>query len=434
MAKKYKLSNEDKQLIEEKLKEDIFIESDPGNQIRPDVSPIDYYRLDKMDFNWIVMNPMAKMITEYLEKNQSTLSEAIKITSPEQKLLYFWWHFDGQVTNGGISQFIYNGYDKYFQPILNGLKLLPDKTYYQFVEKVYLFYLKEKMNDKFISDATAEYFKINEQLSKDVETFIRDNQIKFIKPIDKNYTGRIEHKTDNVLELLEVQNGIPEGKYESYRDNVKVQEIIYSRGKSVIEKKFREGQLYEEKKNDDTIKNLEHTLEYYSNGQLKSHRKRIIKDRYNSDLIYSEKFYDSGIIKEQYWKDDTQKFHTKRYFSDGQIRSYHTVIQRGDSRFDHLVEYLICFDENRNETLINGNGVFHDYGFIDDFRHGFYTCVKNCKNYLANGESTNYKDGKLWLKTNYVNGLENGFNIEYDEDGNEEIREYENGKFIRRIK
>ena len=58
----------------------------------------------------------------------------------------------------------------------------------------------------------------------------------------------------------------------------------------------------------------------------------------------------------------------------------------------------------------------------------------NCKNYLANGESLRYKDGKLMLKTNYVNGLKNGFEIEYHGNGNEEIREYDNGKFIRKIK
>ena len=443
MAKNYKLSNQDKKLIDGKLKEDIFNKTDSENQIRPEVSPIDYYRLNNMDFNWIILDPMSKAVTEYSEKNLSNLSESIKITSPEQKLLYFWWYLDGQVTNGGFSQFLFNGYDKYFQPILNGLKLLPNKTYYELVEKVYLFYLKEQMDivdrgkidfTTFLSDADAEYFKINEQLYKDVETFIRDNQIKFIKPIEKNYTGQIEHETDNVLELLEVQNGIPGGKYERYKDNVKVQEIIYSGGKSVIEKNFREGQLYEEKKNDDTIKNLEHTLQYYTNGKLKSHLKRIIKDRYNSDLIYSDKFYDSGIIKEQYWEDETQKNHIKRHFSDGQIRSYHTFKKLDDGSGNNLVEYLICFDENRKETLINGNGVFYDHGFKEDSMRRFYSKVVNCKNYLAYGESLHYKDGKLWLKTNYVNGLENGFNIEYDEDGNEEIREYENGKFIRRIK
>lgn len=437
----YKLSNEDKILIDGKLKEDFFNKTDPENQVRPEVLLIDYYRLNNMDLNWIILDPMSRAVTEYSEKNKSDLAESIKITSPEQKLLYFWWYLDGQVTNGGFSQFLFNGYDRYFQPILNGLKLLPNKIYYELVEKVYLFYLKEQMGivdkgkiEKFLSDANAEYFKINEQLYKDVENFIRDNQSKFIKPIEKNYTGKIEHTTDNALELLEVQNGIPEGKYEKYTNNVIVQEIIYSQGKSVIEKKFRQGLLYEEKRNDDSIKNLEHTLEYYSNGKLKSHLKRIIKDKHNRDLIFSEKFYDSGIIKEQYWQDDTQKNHIKRYFSDGQIRSYHTYKRLDNDSGDNLFEYLICFDENGKETLINGNGVFYDHGFKEPRRYGFYSKVVNCKNYLANGESLQYKDGKLWIKTNYVNGLENGLNIEYDANGKEEIREFENGKFIRRVK
>lgn len=441
MDKNYQLSTEDKKLIDRKLKDDIFNKTDSENQIRPEVLLIDYYRLNNMDFNWMILDPMSNAVTEYSEKNKLYLSESIKITSPEQKLLYFWWYLDGQVTNGGFSQFLFNGYDRYFQPILNGLKLLPNKTYYELVEKVYLFYLKEQMGtvdrdqlEKLLSDSTAEYFKINEQLYKDVENFIRDNQTRFIKPIEKNYTGRIEHKADNVLELLEVQNGIPEGKYERYKNNVIEQETIYSRGKSVIEKKFRQGQLHEEKKNDDTIKNLEHTLEYYPNGKLKSHLKTIIKGRYNQDLISSEKFYDSGIIKQQYWQDDTQKNHIKRYFSDGQIRSYHTYKKRDDDSGDNLSEYLICFDENRQETLINGNGVFYDHGFKEPRRYGFYSTILNCKNYLANGESLHYRDGILLHTTNYVNGLKNGLEVTCHKNGNEEIREYENGKFIRRIK
>ena len=73
-------------------------------------------------------------------------------------------------------------------------------------------------------------------------------------------------------------------------------------------------------------------------------------------------------------------------------------------------------------------------GVTEPRRYGFYSTVLNCKNYLANGESLHYRDGKLWLKTNYVNGLKNGLDITYAGNGNEEIREYENGKFIRRIK
>src|SRR5689334_12110421 len=114
----YKLSNEDKILIDGKLKEDIFNKTDPENQVRPEVLLIDYYRLNNMDLNWIILDPMSRAVTEYSEKNKSDLAESIKITSPEQKLLYFWWYLDGQVTNGGFSQFLFNGYDRYFQPIL----------------------------------------------------------------------------------------------------------------------------------------------------------------------------------------------------------------------------------------------------------------------------------------------------------------------------
>ena len=432
MKRNYKLSTEDKQLIEEQLKRDLFNKTDPENQVRPAISPIDYYRLHSMDFNWVILNPLSKMVSEYLEKNQLELTDAIAVTSPEQKLLYFWWYLDGQVTNGGFSQFIDNGYAKYFQAVLNGLQLLPNKKYYELVEKVYFLYLKER--PYFINQSNIPYFKINAQLYKDVEAFIRDHQQQFIQPIDKKYTGRVEYRTNNILEVLEVKKGVPEGKYEKYVDDVKVEEIVYRKGKKVAEKKFREGLLYEEKRNDDTIKNMEHILEYYPNGQLKSYKKRIVKDEYNSNRVFEDRFYDTGIIKAQYWEDETKKNHLKRYFSDGQLRSYQTFKKLDDGSFNNLNEYLICFDEDRKETLINGNGIFLDYDFKEDSRYGFYNYVVNCKNYLANGESTGYQNGILWLKTTYVNGVEHGFTVDYDDNGNEKcIREFENGKFVRRI-
>ncbi|ACU63591.1 DMP19 family protein [Chitinophaga pinensis] len=429
-----KLSTEDKQLIEEHLNGDLYSKTDPENQIRPEISPVDYYRLHNMDFNWAVLSPLSKMVAEYLEQNQLDLTEAIAITSPEQKLLFFWWYLDGQVTNGGFSQFIDNGYDKYFPPVLNGLKLLPNKKYYELVEKVYFRYLKGRLST--INQNNIPYFKINAQLYKDVEAFIREHQEQFIKPIDKKYTGRLEYRTGNILEVLEVKKGVPEGKYEKYVDDVKVEEIVYRKGKQVAEKKFKEGLPYEETRSDDTVKNMEHTLKYYPNGQLESHTKKIVKDSYNSNMVFKDRFYDTGIIKAQYWEDETEKIHIKRYFDDGQIRSYHTLKKIENERFNKLSEYLICFDENRKETLINGNGIFYDYDFKEEnSRFSFYSYVVNCENYLSNGESIGYQNGKLWLKRTFINGIEHGLNIEYDDNGNEEaIREYESGKFVRVVK
>ncbi|SFO55713.1 protein of unknown function [Chitinophaga sp. YR627] len=434
MKTNYKLSTADKEFIEGHLNGDLYSKTDPEDQIRPEISPIDYYRLHNMDFNWAVLSPLSKMVAVHLEKKQQDLTEAIAVTSPEQKLLFFWWYLDGQVTNGGFSQFIDNGYDKYFPPVLNGLKRLPNKKYYELVEKVYFLYLKDKHD--IINKNNIPYFKINAQLYKDVEAFIRAHQEQFIKPIDKKYTGRVEHRTNNVLEVLEVKKGVPEGKYEKYVDDVQVEEIVYRKGKQVAEKKFKEGQPYEEKRSDDSIRNMEHILKYYPNGQLESHTKRIVKDSYNSNMVFRDRFYDTGTIKAQYWEDETEKIHIRRYFDDGQIRSYHTLKKIENERFNKLSEYLICFDENKKETLINGNGVFYDYDFEEEnSRFSFYNYVVNCENYLSNGESIGYKDGKLWLKRTYVNGVEHGLNIEYDDSGNEEaVREYENGKFVRVVK
>jgi hypothetical protein len=258
------LSREDKKIVERKLEEDVFNITDPEFQVRPQVSPVNYYRLHAMDFIWIILDPMSRMVTEFSEKTGLGLAQSIKITCPEQKLLYFWWYLDGQVTNGGFSQFIYNGYDRYFQPVLNGLRLLPDRRYYKLVEQVYAYYLKEgldtidrsqidyfkdKFNDnKLLPHADSEYLKINNQLYEDIENFIRNNQASFIQPVEKTYTGIIEIRKENILERLEVENGKAEGTHTKYIDDAKTEEIIYHKGREVVKRRFREGVLYEEEK------------------------------------------------------------------------------------------------------------------------------------------------------------------------------------------
>ncbi|MCS3798558.1 hypothetical protein GGD38_003928 [Chitinophagaceae bacterium OAS944] len=64
MVNNYQLSNEDKKLIDGKLKEDIFNKTDSENQIRPEVLLMDYYRLNNMDFNWIILDPMSKLLQQ----------------------------------------------------------------------------------------------------------------------------------------------------------------------------------------------------------------------------------------------------------------------------------------------------------------------------------------------------------------------------------
>jgi antitoxin component YwqK of YwqJK toxin-antitoxin module len=159
----------------------------------------------------------------------------------------------------------------------------------------------------------------------------------------------------------------------------------------------------------------------------------MIKDSHNNDMIFRERYYDDGTIKAQYWVDDDLTFHDKKYFPDGQLRSYKTSRKREDGSVDYIHNYNMCFDENREQTLMEGNGIFYDYDFKEDNSSLFFYSIINCKNHLANGEYIGYINGKLSYRTTYVNGLEHGLHTQLDEQGNKKsIREFENGWYVQR--
>lgn len=73
---------------------------------------------------------------------------------------------------------------------------------------------------------------------------------------------------------------------------------------------------------------------------------------------------------------------------------------------------------------------------MDNYKteYGNYKDIITCKNYKADGESLFYKNGIIRRRETYLDGFQNGIQIEYDDKGKEKsIREYKNGKYIRKI-
>lgn len=440
------LSQTDKKIILEHLKKDEFGSIDNSLVFKPEISKIDYYRLKEMDFNWEILKPLSAKVSSYCEANKFNHKVGIKILNEEQKALYFWWYLDGQVTNGGFSQFIYNGYDKYFPAILKGLKLLPNKEYYNLVEKVYLYYIQEGLENldrnkidyfknkfyenDFLSKADNLYFKLNNQLYVDFEVFIRKNQTKFIQSIDDEISGEIcEKKDDNIEETIMLLNGLPNGYYIKKDKSILIEKLKYENGKTTEEYKYENGILYKKiyfNISDST--KLE--IKYFPNGVIKEENLIKIKDKHNWNYITQKEFYENGNIAFEFWEDDKLRNNIKKYFLDGTLKSHFRRWKKKDESWINETEYLICFDENRKETLINGNGVFLDSRKTEYSNYGYFI---NCKNYKANGESLYYKDEKIWRRETYLDGMQNGIQIEYDENGNEKrISDYKNGKIIQK--
>ena len=70
------------------------------NQLKPDFEKSTFDNLHSWDLGWAILRP----INIAADKNQEKLLS--KRLSPGQKLLYFFWYLDAEVTNGGFLQFI----------------------------------------------------------------------------------------------------------------------------------------------------------------------------------------------------------------------------------------------------------------------------------------------------------------------------------------
>lgn len=322
-------SQTDKKIILEHLKKDEFASIDNSLIFKPEISKIDYYRLKEMDFNWEILKPLSEKVTNYCEENQFNHRVGIKILNEEQKALYFWWYLDGQVTNGGFSQFIYNGYDKYFPAILKGLKLLPNQEYYNLVEKVYLYYIQEGLENldrnkvdyfknkfyenDFLSKADDLYFKFKEKLYLDFEDFIRKNQSKFIQPINNKLSGEVyEKKDEDIEESISLIDGLPNGYYTKIGKNVLIEKLKYENGIVTEENKYENGFL-----NKKVIFNITDStkveLEYFLNGVVKKENLIKIEDKHDWKYITRKEFYENGNIESEYWTDNELKINIKKY-------------------------------------------------------------------------------------------------------------------------
>jgi antitoxin component YwqK of YwqJK toxin-antitoxin module len=442
------LNENDKKTIQEQLKKDEFSYSDINLNYIPEISKIDYYRLKEMDFNWAILKPISVKVANYCEENKFNHRIGIKILNKYQKSLYFWWYLDGQVTNGGFSQFIYNGYDKYFPAILNGLKLLPNKEYYYLVEKVYLYYIQEDLanldrnkidyfknkfyEDDFLSKADSLYFKHNDQLYIDFENFIRENQSQFIQPININFSGEItEKKVNEIEESILLADGIPNGFYTKKINDKIFERLKYENGIITEEHKYKNAVLFEKSILNNTNSTKLETI-YYTSGVIKEEKLKKIIDKHNWNYITRKEFYENGNLSFEFYIDDEKKNNLKYYFDDGSIQRYSRSWMKKDNSWITENEYLICFDDNKKQTLLNGNGVFISK---NESEYGKYEDIIHCNEYKANGESLFYKNGILWRKENFTNGFQEGIQIEYDDNGKEEcIRMFKKGKFINRVK
>lgn len=405
-----------------KQKDDPYWQFDNTKHFRPKLNKGDFFKLTGFDFGWFVLEP----ISEFIQDRKGELTKGNTL-SYGQKALYYWWYVDGQVTNGGFTQFYYNDYGIYVPTVIKGLKHIGDNKMAELVNRSYELYLKE---NKKIKDARQggleafsklyneindfdelddEYYKLNEQTMKNIENYIRKNPNEFCidedgKEIDMSFVGELKtfYSSDKPKEVIPISNGVVSGTYKSYYQNGNPKEIIqYLNGEQSIER-----------------------IEYFENGNKKF---SISKSDNPKGYLHSH-FYENGNLKstEIYVSKYDRDGKWIQYYSNGQMKSETEFIQK---------EFFVqnCWKEDGTQIMKDGTGLYiNEYSIFDGV---IDRNEQEYKNYKRDGKQYSYSNGKLTLYQEMVDGKEHGVTKTYDENGNvKEETIYDNGKEISRKK
>jgi len=396
-------------------KKDPYWNFDESKHFRPKLDKGEFFKLTGFDFGWYVLEP----ISEYIKDEKGELKKGNTL-SYGQKALYYWWYVDAQVTNGGFTQFYYNGYGKYVPTIIKGLKHIGDNKMAGIVNRSYEIYLKEnkKIKDarkgglqefsnlyKEIEDFDEldnEYYDLNEKTMKIIEKYVRKNPNEICldengNEFDLNYSGELKTYRPNkrVKEIIPLANGTLSGTFKSYYENGQLKDEIQ----------------YQEREQTG-IK-----TEYYENGNMKF----SITDSQNPKGNLHSHYYENGNLKstEIYISEHDRDGKWFRYYPNGQMKSETEFVNK---------EFLVqnCWKEDGTQILKDGTGLYINE---NTYWEGYtQRNEQEYLNYKRHGKQYTYNNDKLTLYQEMKNGKEHGVTKTYDDKGNlkEEIV-YENG-------
>lgn len=396
-------------------KNDPYWNFDESKHFRPNLNKGEFFKLTGFDFGWYVLEP----ISEYIKDEKGELKKGNTL-SYGQKALYYWWYVDAQVTNGGFTQFYYNGYGKYVPTIIIGLKHIGDNKMAGLVNRSYDIYLKEnkKIKDarkgglqefsnlyKEIEDFDElddEYYDLNEKTMKTIENYIRKNPNEICldengKEFDLNLSGELKtyYPNKKVKEIIPLANGILSGTFKSYYENGQLKDEIH----------YKDGEQTGIR------------TEYYENGNMKF----SITESQNPKGNLHSYFYENGNLKstEIYVSEHDRDGKWIRYYSNGQMKSETEFVNK---------EFLVqnCWKEDGTQILKDGTGLYINE---NTYWEGYtQRNEQEYLNYKRHGKQYTYNNDKLTLYQEMKDGKEHGITKTYDDEGNlkEEIV-YENG-------
>lgn len=358
------------------LENDPYWKFDQSKHFKPYLNTEDFFKLSGFDFCWFIMNSI------HDDKEEETKGEFL---SYGQKAVYYWSFVESQVTNGGFTQFYFNGYGKYVPTIVKGLRYIKDDTTADLISRSYSLYLNESNTIKdarkegfegfsnlyqeleHLGDLDTEYYNLSDATMKNIETFVRKNPSEFCdndfnKLIDRKYIGdyKTYHENNGVKETVPLTNGLVNGTFKSFYENgnPKVQ-VGYANGEQTGE-----------------------IVEFFKNG---SKMTSVLKSEHNNDMIHC------------------------KYYQNGNLKS--TVVHTADNQ--RTIQN--CFKEDGTQIFKDGTGVY-----ITENTYWEGLTKRNEMEYLngkRHGKQYIYTNNKLSVYYEMANGKEHGKSKWYDKNG-----------------
>ena len=373
----------------------------------------DYFTLEGDDFLYRLIDGLP----HYYSDQQ--FQELLQKLRPELKELYFFSFLTWSVSNGGFSEFYENGYQYMFPEIRKFYNRIGEEKGFELLENAEAWSKnrpKEEVWFDFRLDALDQEFNTNKAaLDSRVEAYVRANSHLYVRDENGNvfpsiFSGKaisFDPLTQGVKEI-QIVNNRKEGKMTiTSPEGIILREFNFENGVQVGAQLYfgEDGKLNREEVlfPDTDIKEIRY---YHPNGQLSYRGKEAPNYRNVGQQTY---WHDNGMVKYSYLMDANGN-HTAPYFeyySDG------SKMLEVDRR-ENPPKYLNFWDENGNQLLIDGTGIFTDvYSYGGDTIRYEYQFVE----YKKHGIQREIRNGVLVKYTEMNHGQYDGYHREYYPDG-----------------
>lgn len=262
------------------------------------------------------------------------------------------------------------------------------------------------------------FMKVMQSCSRALDTWIRDHIAELATdesgtPIDPQFTGTVEihYPNGQIKETLEVKKGKPHGAYREYFEDGSVRDSVFYKSGKVTGDFWPNGQL----KRKESKQGQNRVIEwFYPSGAL---QKRYVKNKDGDAVEPIRLFHENGQLAEEITTVEGEKLGPwLKFFDDGTPQ-----LQAEFGPSEVLIVHN-AWNEQREQVVKDGTGVFHDYPADIDWEYDVYHAndwrrKSELKDGIPHGKVTTYHDNVLWSIENFVQGQPDGESTIYWNNG-----------------